>query len=252
MEDLNKEIKRTQAALVDATQHESKIKQDFHKREKHLTEKIHSAQSEEMRLLDVVTQLEQELANMKNELDSRGHQLEAAKQTILQMNTDALMKQQITQDEINRLKNEINALIQQQGAHKADNERLQQQIECMKCCMRQNEAEHQTAKQQLDKCLCDLKSMEQEKNYLEQRNVTLMGTLERMQVSLQSKTESLTTVEMELLEVKTSRDEICNESRNVVFNVKAWLDEQKKINEQLKQKLQKKNAVIAKYEQDRR
>ncbi|KAK9754632.1 hypothetical protein QE152_g1043 [Popillia japonica] len=251
IEELNKEIKHSQALLVEASHHETKIKQDFHMREQQLTEKIHSAQSEEMRLLDVVTQLEQQILDMRNDLDAKGAQLETAKQTILQMNSDSLMKQHTTQEEINSLKNEINTLLQKLGAHKADNERLQQQIECMKCCVRQNESDNNSLKMQLDKCLNDLKNAEQEKIYLEQRNMTLMGTLDKMQATIQSKSESIAHMEFELLEAKTSRDEICTESRNVVFNVRAWLDEQKRINEQLKEKLEKKDALIMKYEQER-
>lgn len=245
-------MKQSQALLVEASHHETKVKQDFHMREKQLTEKIHSAQDEEMRLLDIVTQLEQEIIAMKNELDSKDVQLESAKQTILQMNSDGMMKQHVNQDEINKLKNEVNALLQQQGAQKADNERLQQQIECMKCCVRQNESDSKSIRLQLDKCVNDLKLAEQEKSYLEQRNATLMATLDRMQATIQSKTESLAHMEVELLDAKTSRDEICTESRNVVFNVRSWLDEQKKINEELKARLEKKNALIAKYEHERR
>ncbi|KRT80141.1 hypothetical protein AMK59_8232, partial [Oryctes borbonicus] len=249
---LNREVKQSQNLLVEASHHEAKIKQDFHMREKQLTEKVHSAQAEEMRLLDVVTQLEQQIVNMKIELDSKGVQLESAKQTILRMNSDALMKQQHTQEEMNKLKNEINTLLQQQGAQKADNERLLQQIECMKCCIRQNESDNQSIKARLEKCMEDLKNAEQEKNFLEQRNVALMATLDKMQTTIQTKSESIAHMEVELIDVKTSRDEICTESRNVVYNVRAWLEEQKKINEELKDKLQKKNALIARYENERR
>ncbi|GJQ86608.1 hypothetical protein Trydic_g7840 [Trypoxylus dichotomus] len=249
---LNREVKHSQNLLVEASHHEAKIKQDFHVREKQLTQKIHSTQGEEMRLLDVVTQLEQQIVDMKNELDSKGVQLESAKQTILRMNSDALMKQQHTQEEINKLKNEINTLLQQQGAQKADNERLLQQIECMKCCIRQNEGDNQAIKARLEKCMEDLKNAEQEKSFLEQRNMTLVATLDKMQATIQARSESLAHMEVELIEVKTSRDEICNESRNVVYNVRAWLEEQKKINEELKTKLQKKNALIARYENEKR
>ena len=107
-------------------------------------------------------------------------------------------------------------------------------------------------KEQLDQCSMDLKTIHEDKLNLEQRNIQLTQELNGLQAVLQRKVKSINMLEMELMEVRTDREQLCTGSQTVMNDVKIWIDEQKKINQSLKERLRKKDELIAKYERELR
>lgn len=107
-------------------------------------------------------------------------------------------------------------------------------------------------KEQLDQCSMDIKTIQEEKMNLEQRNMQLTQDLNELQAVLQRKVNNVNMLGMELMEARTNREQLCTGSQTVVNNVRIWLDEQKRLNQSLKEKLQRKDALIAKYEREQR
>jgi chromosome segregation ATPase len=91
-------------------------------------------------------------------------------------------------------------------------------------------------KQKLDKLHTDNQN-------LKEKSKTLMREKEMF-------CQTIKNLEMELADAKNNRDDICAESRNVVNNVKAWLDEQRKINDKVKRKTQCYCDTIIKLKQE--
>lgn len=238
-----------QSAITDANEREVKLRQDFTQREHALSEKLHNSQTEEMRLIDYTTQLENELINLKDVIESKDKQIEMAKSNFNKMKCSLGSKLSVAQEEINRLKNEINMIMQRQHGLINDNEELTNQLSSVRNNTELMQNRNEIAKEQLDRCLIEIQRIQMEKDSLQQRNddlqrdiKTLHNAFNELNKDYQCKTESAM---MELVDTRASRDEVCLESRCVVQNVKLWIQEQKKINDRLCEKLKDKTSTIA-------
>lgn len=91
-------------------------------------------------------------------------------------------------------------------------------------------------KSQIDQYLGEIQKLKSDKDTLTRKNQVLLYELHSLQNSM-TQTDSqryindIKSLESELEEIRSSRDEISYESRNVLSNVKAWLQEQKRIND---------------------
>lgn len=61
--------------------------------------------------------------------------------------------------------------------------------------------------------------------------------------------DSLKTLESELAELKNNHNDVCLESKNIITYFRAWLDEQKKINEYISNKDKDYRMTIKKLQQ---
>lgn len=111
----------------------------------------------------------------------------------------------------------------------------------------------QSASEQLEQCFLELQAIQADKQAMEQKNQELTQELESLQNAFGTlnreyhcKTESVVSLEVELSNARSSRQEICMESKNVVENVRAWLQEQKRVNDYLNGKMKEKNDLIKK------
>lgn len=249
---LSEETEQIQSLLYESQRHEESLQREVLEKEEDFKSNVLTWKTEEARLMDLIEQLEQQLHESQNELSGRSTQIDSAKNKLQQVSTDASMRYQMGQDELVAAKNELNILRQVHERLKQDNERLQQQVQSLKNNALQQEDVNASVHMELEKCMCDLKRIEADKYYLEQKNGKMLNDLEKMQIALHCRCESVKSLEEELKHLKCNREEIRKESHHVVCNVRNWLEEQKKINDQLKEKLWKKNALIVRYQQEQK
>lgn len=253
---LKEDYNVAQKTIADANEREVMLRQEFNQREHFLSEKLHLSQNEEMRLIDYTTQLENELITLKDMILSKDKQIESAKINLNKLKCNCSAKMNVAQEEINHLKNEINVLMQKQDELLNDNDCLTAQVSTLKNNAQSIQSRNDIVKEQMDHCLVEIHRIQNEKDNLQMRNDELQRDIKSlycafndMNKEYQSKTEN---VLMELTDTKISRDEICSESRNVVQNVRLWVQEQKRINNKLCGKLKEKNGQIAKLRQEKK
>ncbi|XP_022903274.2 putative leucine-rich repeat-containing protein DDB_G0290503 isoform X6 [Onthophagus taurus] len=249
VKEVTEELKGVQEMLVNMTQRETKYQQELTGKDQDLNNKCQVWKVKETRLMEQISQLEQQLRAVHNELAGRTHQIDSTKSKLQQVTNDAQMRMQMTQEELITAKNEINCLRQINEKLQIENENLHQTVCSLQSTLGQHESLNITIKKQLDKCMCDLKKIESDKYFVEQKNEKLLQELDKMQSLLRCRCENVMTLEEEINDIKSDRDEIRRESQHVICNVRAWLEEQKRLNDQLKDKLVKKNALIIKYQQ---
>lgn len=92
--------------------------------------------------------------------------------------------------------------------------------------------------------------LKQKVDKLQSENHTLREKNKLLLCEKDTYLQAIRNLELELAETKNVRDDICAESRHVVNNVKAWLEEQRKINEKIKQRNQCYCNTIAKLKQE--
>lgn len=107
------------------------------------------------------------------------------------------------------------------------------------------------AGRQLQQCLGEMNGLQIERDQLAAKNVAMQKELQAVHCaynnlnhSYQELLKSVVSLETDLIESKLNRDEICVESRNVVNNVRNWLEDQTFINEQIQQKIRDDNNTI--------
>lgn len=244
-----------QEAINESSERELKIQQDYGQREHVLAEKLHVAQNEEIRLVDLSTKLERELSIFKDQLLTKDKYLEAAKMNLAKLKSANNQQMSLAQEEVNTLKNEINHLVKKQNELVTENDSLQSQVATLRANAESIESRNEIIKEQLEQCLIEIQRIQTDKETLIRRNNELQHEMKSLQTAFsdlnreyQYKTE---TVMMELVDTKTSRDELCVESRSVVQNVRMWLQEQRRLNEKLSGKVRDKNNVIERMKQEK-
>lgn len=115
-----------------------------------------------------------------------------------------------------------------------------------------------SASEQLEQCLLELQAIQADKETADRRNEELTHELRSLQSVFTNlnrdyhfKTESFISIETELNNSRSNQQEICLESRNVVENVRHWLEEQKTINDYLNTKMKEKNDTIKRLRAER-
>ncbi|XP_065164303.1 myosin heavy chain, fast skeletal muscle-like isoform X4 [Atheta coriaria] len=238
------EVKNLSDKLYDMDRTESKLKQNLIDTETKYHTQINQYLSEQERLITVVNTLEHQITHINSQLMEKERHLEVLKSNIC--------SQELVQnkhEEIIHLKNEINTLIQTQVMLKADNEKLQMQLGHMRSSLTANDEKNKLIIAELEACLNDLHN---DKDFLVRKNDQLLAKIQSLQDIFNSKTESLVTLELELTEAKFTRDSLCNESKQVIDHVKCWLEEQRKINIELNERIKHKNDVIGKLKQEKK
>lgn len=118
------------------------------------------------------------------------------------------------------------------------NEKLHNQSARMQSTVSSLEKKSQLLSSQLEQYLVDLQTVQCDKEALIQKNRELLAELRSLQSSYvcadkqqRYTIESIKHLEGELFKVKSSRDDLCAESKNIIGYFRAWLQEQKRINE---------------------
>ncbi|KAF2903682.1 hypothetical protein ILUMI_02477 [Ignelater luminosus] len=237
-QNLHEDYKKSQAQIIEITQREAKLQQENSRYEKEFVEKLQVLKMEEARLSECLNQLETESSILRSELMKKDHQMN------------------LSQEEIITLKNEANKLYQANNKLQKENEMLTSQIAQLQNTTVISEEQFKEKSAQVDHCLCEIKRLQDEKTSLETKNKNFKKELHSLQHQYrdlddkyQQLNDSVITLQMEVVDHKMCRDEICVESRNVITNVRAWLQDQALINEKLTQKLQDDEFLIDKLKQ---
>ena len=117
---LSKEAKQAQTLSAESARTEMKLRQEFARCEQESIQKLHRSQAEEIRLHNVVKQLEKQLDQLNKELLTRDQQIELTKKSISQTKTEGSTQLILAQEEISRIKNEINGMLQKQNTLKLE------------------------------------------------------------------------------------------------------------------------------------
>lgn len=195
-------------------------------------------------MLRQVKQLEEELAYLHEQLARKDEQLASARTTIQQLRVQAS-----SQDEVLGLRGEINRLLQAQAHLKNDNDKLRAQVTRLKANVTAYQEQNQALGEQLEQCVLELQALQADKDAVEQKNEQLLVELQSMQGAFANLNRECFIKSKELHDTKSSKNQVCAESRNIIENVRSWLQEQKKLNDRLNEKMKEKNVMIHKLKQ---
>lgn len=112
---LYQEYCEVQQKLLEASETESHLCSEHAQREQELVEKLHQSQNEEIRLVEMTTKLEKEVADLKSEISSRDKHLDIARNAFQKIKTSTASRKILAQEEVSYLKNELNSMIQKQN-----------------------------------------------------------------------------------------------------------------------------------------
>lgn len=141
-----------------------------------------------------------------------------------------------TQEEIGMLKVEIKNMISNQLALNSENDKLLKEVTSLQNNVQCLDEKNRHMKLKLDRLQAENKNLKDKTKCLMRERETYAQTIRNLEV--------------ELADAKNNRDDLCAESRCVVDNVKAWLEEQRKINDKVKKKTQCYCDTIAKLKQE--
>lgn len=127
---------------------------------------------------------------------------------------------------------------------KSENEKLKAQVTRLKATVTSYQEQNHTISEQLEQCLLELQALQSDKDGVEQKNEQLLVELQSMQNAFTNLSRECFVKTKELHDTKSSKNQVCVESRNIIENVRSWLQEQKKLNDRLNEKMKEKNMII--------
>ncbi|KAJ8930385.1 hypothetical protein NQ314_016812, partial [Rhamnusium bicolor] len=235
---LEEDSKRKEAKLAELSKSHSQKDKEYNDLRQKLTEKLRQTQTEEAHYQEMAAQLEKALDSIRQELEVKTLQLNDLKKGALEINSSRCVQLACAQEEVNSLKEELNKILRKHCALNSENEKLHCQSARMQSTVAALEEKSQLLKGQLEQYLAELQCVQEEKEVLVQKNCELLSELRSIQFACNEAnkqqrytSESVKVLESELNDLRNSRDEMCFESKNVISYVRAWLQEQKKINE---------------------
>ncbi|XP_025833085.1 restin homolog isoform X3 [Agrilus planipennis] len=163
--------------------------------------------------------------------------------------------QQLTyaKEELGGLRIEMNKTITAQNALRLENEKLKTQLNTLHVDRNSLEQQVVDRTQEVEQYLQEIQNLQADKETTEQKYKILKTELQGLQSAFDNlskqymnKAESLISLEMELVDTKSSHTQLCNESKKVVDNVRCWLEEQKEINLKLERNIKEKESTINK------
>ncbi|KYB27458.1 hypothetical protein TcasGA2_TC033262 [Tribolium castaneum] len=220
---LNDELKSKDVRVGEVQKRAAKKEKEHCQCIQELTEKLKDSQEEERRLSEFIDNLKREV---QKKIDDK-----KAVANFCECNEISE-----TQEEISTLKVEIKSMISNQLALNSENDKLLKQVTSLQNTIVSLEEKNRQLKQKLDKLHAETKNLKEKNKSLTREKETCAQTIRNL--------------ELELNDAKNNRDDLCTESRCVVNNVKAWLEEQRKINDRVKKKTQCYCETIAKLKQE--
>lgn len=111
---------------------------------------------------------------------------------------------------------------------------------------------------QLDVCLKIISELRNEKSALEADNIALTEEISRLNTELyercqenKSKQQKIDNLEKEMIELDKSRNELRDESKQVLENVRNWIQEQRQMNSILNENMSQKCAALERFKKER-
>lgn len=123
------------------------------------------------------------------------------------------------------------------------------QVTRLKANLTSYQEQTQTVGEQLEQCLLELQALQADKDAVDQKNEQLFMELQTMQNAFANLSRECFVKTKELHDTKSSKNQVCAESRNIIENVRSWLQEQKGLNDKLHEKMKEKNILIRRLKQ---
>ncbi|KAF5283705.1 hypothetical protein FQR65_LT13740 [Abscondita terminalis] len=234
---LREDYERTQVAMQDYAQMESKLQKEF-------ATNINEAHNEIVTLNTYVNQLQNECSCIKQELKAKEQQIGSAKAQIAHYRMSESADFVALQDENKKLRNELNRVVQQHETFQAKNEALCMQLCEVKKSAMSFERQAQMNERHLQKCMYELQHLRDVKDQLEVANDELRCAYKELCARYQEVLVSVPILNNEIVEYKSKNEDLLTESRNLINNVRAWLENQALINQEVSQKFSDDHLVI--------
>lgn len=132
---------------------------------------------------------------------------------------------------------------------KKENEKLRAQVTRLKANVTSYQEQTHTVGEQLEQCLLELQALQADKDAVDQKNEQLFIELQSMQSALANAKKELSIKTKELHDRILNQNHMVDESKYIVDNVRAWLNEHTIINNRLKKKLIEKDTIIQQLQQ---
>ncbi|XP_030749629.1 myosin heavy chain, skeletal muscle-like isoform X7 [Sitophilus oryzae] len=185
-----------------------------------------------------ISNLEKEIDRLKQELEVKTSQLDDVKKTAQEINGSKCIQLACAQEEMASLKTEISNILNRQYSLKRENEEMQKQTAQFHCSINCLSEQNKVLKEQIEQYVVRMKNLNTEKETLVRKNRELLNELRSLQSTTFSMDkqqrhaiDSLKQMESDVEDLKQNKEEICLESKNVIKNVRAWVEEQKIIND---------------------
>ncbi|XP_043275252.1 LOW QUALITY PROTEIN: golgin subfamily B member 1-like [Venturia canescens] len=209
---VSEDFDKSQKLLIEAARREVELQRGITTMEQIFYTKLSCAEREGKRLSDLVDILRSDLESAREELTIREENLTEKCQ-------DAYDQVEILEDQVALLDESKNSLTRQ----------LQE------CRLENCKLIAENARLMENSCKC-VKKLEDTHNAL----LELRG-------ECKTKTQTLNSISAELNHVAASRSELCDESQRVVACIRAWIEEQRKLVENLSKKLKNEKNRISRY-----
>lgn len=109
--ELEAKCKCTEALVEEMSKSQIEKDKEYNELRQKLAEKLRLAQQEESQYLELAGQFERELGALRQELETRTLQLNDVKKSAQEINSSRCMQLACAQEEVNRLKEELNKLL---------------------------------------------------------------------------------------------------------------------------------------------
>ncbi|XP_063931933.1 golgin subfamily A member 6-like protein 24 isoform X2 [Zophobas morio] len=245
---LKEELKNKDAKITEIVKRSGRKEQESCECIELMKEELKEAREEEKRLSILTEQLQNELTASHEEEKRLSKFIEDLKQQVQKKIEEKKDVERViinccdcndmgaTQEEINCLKVEIKSMLQNQLALNTENDKLLKQLGCLQTNVLSLEDQNHHLKQKFQKLQDDCQKLKEKNMILLQERDSYVQTIKNL--------------EFELAEAKNNRDDLCAESRHVVNNVKAWLQEQRRINQKVMQRTRCYCDTIAKLKEE--
>lgn len=114
--ELEEKCKCSEARLSEMVKTQVEKDKEYNDLRQKLAEKLRLAQQEESRYLELAGQFEKELGTIRQELEVRTLQLSDVKRSAQEVNSSRCLQLACAQEEVNRLKEELNKLLRKHCA----------------------------------------------------------------------------------------------------------------------------------------
>lgn len=113
---LEEKCKFTEARVAEMSKNQIEKDKEYNELRQKLNDKLRLAQQEESRYLELAGQFERELGSIRQELEVRTLQLNDVKKSAQEINSSRCVQLACAQEEVNRLKDELNKLLRKHCA----------------------------------------------------------------------------------------------------------------------------------------
>ncbi|XP_066137797.1 uncharacterized protein [Euwallacea fornicatus] len=251
MDILKRSVTELKKKLSDAQQKNKTLEEEAKTKDSQITdlkkiqEELDHQLSQNTKNDKKIADLQFEIDHLTQELQVKSLQMDKVRKSVNEINGSKCIQLACAQEEISNLRSDLANILEREYALNQKTADLRAQNDKLHCVVNCLNEKNKMFEDKEDQYLLKIKNLNTEKDTLIRKNKELLSELRTVQSMTYSTnkqqrltTESVKQLEADIEDLKNNKFDICQESKNVIKNVRAWVAEQKRI-----------NSVVAKREQ---